>query len=55
MGLEDNLFLSKGVLAQNHQLVEKAVNIVESLGARVLGPGEVRKKLDLTKRSPLTE
>ena len=55
VGLEDNLFLSKGVLAQNHQLVEKAVNIVESLGARVLGPGEVRKKLDLTKRSPLTE
>lgn len=55
VGLEDNLFLSKGVLAQNHQLVEKAVNIVESLGARVLGPGEVRKKLDLTKRSPLSE
>lgn len=55
VGLEDNLFLSKGVLAQNHQLVEKAVNIVKSLGARVLGPGEVRKKLDLTKRSPLSE
>lgn len=55
VGLEDNLFLSKGVLAQNHQLVEKAVNIVELLGARVLGPGEVRKKLDLTKRSPLSE
>ncbi len=55
VGLEDNLFLSKGVLAQNHQLVEKAVNIVESLGARVLDPGEVRKKLDLTKRSPLSD
>lgn len=55
VGLEDNLFLSKGVLAQNYQLVEKAVNIVESLGARVLDPGEVREKLHLTKRSPLSE
>ena len=55
VGLEDNLYLSKGVLAKNHQLVEKAVNIVESLGARVLGPGKVREKLNLTKRSPLSE
>ncbi|MDE2673848.1 MAG: 3-keto-5-aminohexanoate cleavage protein [Paracoccaceae bacterium] len=55
VGLEDNLYLSKGVLAKNHQLVEKAVNIVESLGARLLEPGEVREKLDLTKRSPLSE
>ena len=55
VGLEDNLYLSKGVLAQNFQLVEKAVNIVESLGARVISPAEARKKLDLTKRSPLTK
>ena len=55
VGLEDNLYLSKGVLAQNFQLVEKAVNIVESLGARVISPAEVRKKLDLTKRSPLAK
>lgn len=54
VGLEDNLYLSKGVLAKNYQLVEKAVNIVESLGAKVIGPEEVRKKLDLTKRSPLS-
>ena len=38
VGLEDNLYLERGVLASNAQLVEKAVRIVEALGARVLGP-----------------
>lgn len=55
VGLEDNLYLSKGVLAKNYQLVEKAVSIVEALGVRVIGPEEVRKKLNLTKRTPLSE
>ena len=50
VGLEDNLWLDKGVLATNAQLVERAVNIVENLGARIIGPDEVRKKLKLTKR-----
>ena len=53
VGLEDNLWLDKGVLATNAQLVERAVGIVENLGARVLGPEEVRKKLNLTKRAPV--
>jgi uncharacterized protein (DUF849 family) len=53
VGLEDNLWLGKGVLATNAQLVERAVTIVENLGARVIGPAEVRKKLDLSKRAPL--
>ena len=52
VGLEDNLFLSKGVLATNAQLVERAVNIVESMGARVIGPQAVRDRLRLTKRAP---
>ncbi len=52
VGLEDNLFLSKGVLATNAQLVERAVTIIESLGARVIGPAEVREKLGLQKRAP---
>ncbi len=47
VGLEDNLFLSRGVLASNGQLVEKAVEIIESLGARVLSPQEARDKLGL--------
>ena len=53
VGLEDNLWLDKGVLATNAQLVERAVTIVENMGARVIGPEEVRKKLNLTKRAPL--
>lgn len=52
VGLEDNLFLDKGVLAENYQLVERAVTIVENLGAKIIGPDEVRKKLGLTKRAP---
>jgi uncharacterized protein (DUF849 family) len=52
VGLEDNLWLEKGVLATNAQLVERAVGIVEGMGARVMGPQEVRTKLGLVKRAP---
>jgi len=52
VGLEDNLWLGKGQLATNAQLVERAANIIENMGARVIGPDEVRKKLGLTKRAP---
>ncbi len=53
IGLEDNLWLDKGVLARNDQLVDRAVSIVENMGARVIGPDEVRAKLGLTKRAPV--
>jgi uncharacterized protein (DUF849 family) len=52
VGLEDNLWLGKGMLATNAQLVERAVGIIEAMGARVIGPQEVRGKLGLTKRVP---
>lgn len=52
VGLEDNLWLDKGVLARNDQLVERAATIIENMGARVIGPQEVRDKLGLTKRAP---
>ena len=52
VGLEDNLFLERGVLATNAQLVEKSVTIIENLGARVIGPEAVRQRLGLTKRGP---
>ncbi len=52
VGLEDNLWLEKGVLAENCQLVERAGTIIENMGARVIGPEEVRAKLGLTKRAP---
>jgi uncharacterized protein (DUF849 family) len=53
VGLEDNLWLDKGVLATNAQLVERAVDIITDMGARVLTPAEVRVKLKLEKRAPL--
>ncbi|MEY8830710.1 3-keto-5-aminohexanoate cleavage protein [Sedimentitalea sp. XS_ASV28] len=55
VGLEDNLWLDKGVLAENWQLVERAGTIIENMGARVIGPDEVREKLGLVKRAPATK
>ncbi|MGF1550921.1 MAG: 3-keto-5-aminohexanoate cleavage protein [Paracoccaceae bacterium] len=52
VGLEDNLYLDRGVLATNAQLVDRAVGIVERLGARVIGPDAVRERLGLTRRAP---
>jgi uncharacterized protein (DUF849 family) len=50
VGLEDNIYLSKGVLATNGALVERAVTILEAMNVRVLGPAEVRGLLKLQKR-----
>jgi len=47
VGLEDNLYLSKGVYASNAQLVERARTIIEAMGARVLSPAETRDRLKL--------
>ncbi|MFL2814689.1 MAG: 3-keto-5-aminohexanoate cleavage protein [Candidatus Puniceispirillales bacterium] len=52
VGLEDNIFLDKGVLATNAQLVERASKIINNLGAKIIGPSEVRQKLNLSKRFP---
>ncbi|OAN78308.1 NADPH dependent quinone reductase [Sulfitobacter sp. EhC04] len=52
VGLEDNLWLGKGQLAENWQLVERAATIIENMGARVITPAEVRRRLGLTKRAP---
>ena len=52
VGLEDNLWLGKGELATNQDLVSRARTIIESMGARLIGPDEVRDKLGLTKREP---
>jgi uncharacterized protein (DUF849 family) len=47
VGLEDNIYLARGRLASNGDLVERAVAILEAMNARVLGPAEVRSKLKL--------
>ena len=47
VGLEDNLFLDRGVLATNGQLVQRAVEIIERMGGRAVTPQEARNKLKL--------
>jgi uncharacterized protein (DUF849 family) len=49
VGLEDNLYLSRGRLATNGELVARAVTILEAMNVRVLGPDAVREKLGLVR------
>ncbi len=49
VGLEDNLYLEKGVLASNAELVERARGIVEAMGATVQTAAEARESLGLNK------
>ncbi|MFK4380906.1 3-keto-5-aminohexanoate cleavage protein [Bradyrhizobium sp. USDA 223] len=50
VGLEDNIYLRRGVLASNAQLVENAVGIIERMGASVATPAEAREILGVVKR-----
>ncbi|MFE9507946.1 3-keto-5-aminohexanoate cleavage protein [Streptomyces anthocyanicus] len=50
VGLEDNLYLGRGNKATNAQLVERAVTLTESMGARVATPDEARATLGLRPR-----
>jgi uncharacterized protein (DUF849 family) len=49
VGLEDNLYLEKGVFATNGSLVEKAVKLIEILGTKIATPDEGRAILGLKK------
>ena len=51
VGLEDNIWLERGVKATNEKLVERAVTILEAMNVRVLGPAETRAKLRLPART----
>jgi uncharacterized protein (DUF849 family) len=50
VGLEDNIWLDRGVHASNGTLVQRAVEIVRLMSARTLSPAEARKKLGLRAR-----
>ncbi|GAA4496496.1 BKACE family enzyme [Gluconacetobacter tumulicola] len=50
VGLEDNLYLSRGKLASNAQLVERAATILTAMNVEIMGPQAVRDMLKLTKR-----
>ena len=52
VGLEDNLYLERGVLATNAQLVDKAASLIEKMGVEVMSPTQVREELRLEKRAP---
>ncbi len=47
VGLEDNIYLSKGVKASNADLVERAATLLEAMNVKIIGPEEVRRKLKL--------
>lgn len=48
VGLEDNLYLERGVLASNAQLVERAGNILEMMGCSIQTVAEARQTLGLS-------
>jgi uncharacterized protein (DUF849 family) len=50
VGLEDNIYLSRGRLAGNGELVERAVRILDAMNVRILTPAETRAKLGLVRR-----
>jgi uncharacterized protein (DUF849 family) len=52
VGLEDNLYLSRGVFATNGQLVERAYRVIEYLGESVATPAEARARLNLSVARP---
>jgi len=48
VGLEDNLYLSRGVYASNAQLVQRARTIIEAMGARICTPAQARERLKIS-------
>ena len=51
VGLEDNLYLGRGRLATNAELVARAAEILRGMNVTVMGPAAVREKLRLTKHA----
>ena len=49
VGLEDNLMLSKGKLATNTDLAQRAATILSAMNVNILTPQQVRQKLNLRK------
>jgi uncharacterized protein (DUF849 family) len=55
VGLEDNVYLSRGVFASNGQLVERARTLLDCLGLSVATPAEAREIFHLKKQAPRKE
>jgi uncharacterized protein (DUF849 family) len=54
VGLEDNLYLSRGVFGTNGQLVERARRLLECLDMSLATPAEAREIYHVKKQAPLT-
>lgn len=52
VGLEDNIYYSKGVLASNEMLVARVVRLAQELGREIATPGDARRILSLADRTP---
>jgi 3-keto-5-aminohexanoate cleavage enzyme len=52
VGLEDNIYYSKGRLATNEELVARVVRLAEELGRPVATPDQAREILGLPRKSP---
>jgi len=52
VGLEDSIYLSRGVFATNAQLVERAATVATNMGSSLIGPEAVRQQLGLVKQAP---
>lgn len=50
VGLEDNIWLDRGVTASNGDLVERSVTMLSAMNVSVMTPAQVREKLGLKKR-----
>lgn len=50
VGLEDNIYLARGVLAQNHELVARTARIAGELGRPLMTPDDVRRRLKFRAR-----
>lgn len=50
VGLEDNIWLEKGVTASNGDLVERAATMMSAMNVNLMTPAQVREKLNLKKR-----
>tara|TARA_R110002020_G_scaffold176756_27_gene369341 strand:- start:1553 stop:2446 length:894 start_codon:yes stop_codon:yes gene_type:complete len=50
VGLEDNIWLEKGVKASNGDLVERSATMLSAMNVNILTPAQVRENLNLTKR-----
>lgn len=51
VGLEDNVYMERGILATNESLVKRAVELARLAGRKIATPERARELLDITKKN----